>query len=94
MEQRAWIDELGGRVVLESDHNPPDPLTLRRVQRLIDELPMLQARIVRWLLGIGGDHLDPEEVASRLNMSEEEMWRHLRRATQEVGWRAITELVA
>lgn len=64
------------------------------VCRFVHELPAVERRVVRWLFGIGCATRGPEEVAFRMNMSVDEVWRLAERAFSEVGFRAITEVAA
>lgn len=64
------------------------------VRRIIRTLPPIERRVICWLYGIGCTPLDPVEVADRLNMSVEQVWRHVSHAVEQVGFQAISEVAA
>lgn len=64
------------------------------VRRIVKTLPPIERRVICWLYGIGCVPLDPAEVADRLNMSVEQVWRHVSRAVEQIGFYAITEVAA
>lgn len=88
------ISEHSGQLIDLDTKNAPARVRSPEVRQLIDELPAHYGRVLRWLLGIDCPSLDPSEIAFRLNMTDDEVWRCVQRATEEIGWRIVTEVAA
>lgn len=71
-----------------------DEIARLRVRRALRELDPLEERIIRWLAGIGAPQLDDEEIASRLNLSTDAVWRIASYGFAALGFSLITEVAA
>lgn len=93
-----FIDPETGRYFTDAPndriHDVESPLGKWRVRRYLRELHPLERRVLRWLLGIDCEALDAAEIAERMNMTVDQVWRSVDRAAAQIGFTLLTEEAA